>query len=236
MTQREERFQIDINATAAEVWERLTTAEGLASWLGTRAGIDLQVGGGRTVGWGDEVEIVAEIADIDPERRLRVVYMVDGEEVGAEEWLISTQGATTRLTLINSMSDLGVDDWEGFYGDIRRGWQLFLESMRFALESARTPNREVDCIYVPATGSREAAFDRIAAILDGSPVIDGMGSLLAIPPHARLLGAEDRTLLFDLEGSGDTQVLYAQAATHDGPGKWRAEALDLLRTVLAGGG
>lgn len=150
MTQRDERFQIDIRATPAEVWERLTTAAGLASWFGARASADLRVGGERIVGWGDEVEIVGDFREIEPQRRLRVVYFAGEEEVGAEEWLIETEGTTTRLTLINSMSDAGIDDWEGFYGDIRRGWNLFLASLRFALEDADYPDREVECAYLPA--------------------------------------------------------------------------------------
>lgn len=234
MTRKGERFEIDIRATPSEVWERLTTAAGLASWFGARASADLRVGGDRVVGWGDEVEIVGEFREIDPETRLRVVYLAGEEEVGAEEWLIETDGTTTRLTLINSMPDEGIDDWEGFYGDVRRGWNLFLASLRFALEDAITPDRVVDCEYHPAVGSREEIWARLEHALDRSSVITGCREELVDPPHSRLLTRPDRTLLLDIEGSGDEQVLFAQVATHHGPTRWRGDALELVRWAMAG--
>jgi uncharacterized protein YndB with AHSA1/START domain len=136
---RSERFEIETRATPEEVWRSLTTAEGIASWFGTRAEIDARLDGERVVGWGEGVEIVGRITDMQPMERLRVVYLADGEEVGAEEWLIQSDETTTRLTLINSLSDEGVDDWEGFYGDMRRGWRRFLASLRHAHRTLPLP-------------------------------------------------------------------------------------------------
>lgn len=232
MTRREEHFEIAIDATPAEVWERLTTSEGIASWFGTRAEIDLRIDGERTVGWGDEMELSGQISGLEPERRLKVVYLADGQETGAEEWVISTGTGTTRLTLIYSMSDQGIDDWEGFFGDIQRGWQLFMASMRFGLEQAATPNRDVDCRYIPATMPRTEIWERLQRVLNDSELVGDLEPTLLIPPHSRLLVAEDRTLLLDVEGAGEDQVLYAQAATHDGPASWRHQALELAQRAL----
>ncbi len=234
MTQREERFEIDISATASQVWERLTTAEGLASWFGTRAEIDLRIGGERVIGWGDSAEMTGVIAEMEPQQRIRIVYTTAGEETGAEEWLITAGQGTVRLTLIQSMSDDGIDDWEGFFGDIRRGWRLFLESMRYALESAGTPNREVDSLAIPAPIDRKDVWERVEKALAGSSLVADLQPALLIPPHSRLLVSADRSLLLDVEGSGEGRVLYAQAATHDGPPEWRRQALDLARSALDG--
>lgn len=235
MTDREERFEIDIQATRAEVWERLTTASGIASWFGTHAEIDLRVGGTRTVGWGDEMEFSGTIAELEPERRLRIVYTGDGEETGAEEWVISGEEGAIRLTLIYSMSDEGIDDWEGFFGDIDRGWRLFMASMRFGLERAITPNREVRCIYIPAPVAAQEIWDLAEVMLDGSELTTGLEPALMIPPYSRLLTAPDRSLLLDVEGSGDARVLYVQAAIHDGPNQWQDDVLRLAKSALGVG-
>ena len=232
MTNREDRFEIDIQATAAQVWERLTTAEGLSSWFGTTAEIDLRIGGERIVGWGDEVQLAGVIAELEPGRRIRIVYTTAGEETGAEEWLITGGQGTVRLTLIQSMSDEGIDDWEGFFGDVNRGWQLFMASMRFGLEQANTANRDVDCLRIPAPIAPEQIWDRVEAALDGSDLVSGMEPALLIPPHSRLLVAPDRSLLLDVEGSGEGRVLYAQASTHNGPPEWRDRALELASCAL----
>jgi uncharacterized protein YndB with AHSA1/START domain len=233
MSQREERFEIDVDASPAEVWERLTTVAGLTSWFGTRASIELHIDGERVVGWGEAAEMAARITDIEPQHRLRVVYMAEGERTGAEEWLITTDDKTTRLTLINSFDDDEIDDWEGFFGDIRRGWRLFLASLVHGLESAATPDREVECIYVAAPGPREAVWDEVETILAGSPeAAGGLHPVVMDPPHSRLLVDRHRTLLIDVEGSGDGQVLYVQAATHAGPSKWRSETVATIRQAL----
>ena len=215
----------------------LTTAEGLAAWFGTDADIDLVVGGERTVAWGDGAPMEAIVDEIDPPTLLRLVYVVDGVEMGAEEWVLSAESGTTRLTLIHSMPDDDVDDWEGFYGDIRRGWRLFMASLTHALERAAVPTRHSQCRYVPAPGSREDVFSDILGAL--GPVLGDdpqavpapfrdMDVVLVDPPHSLLLVAPDRSLLVDVEGSGADQVIYLQAATHGGNDEWPREVLGLI--------
>lgn len=246
MGKRTERFHVDIDATPADVWHMLTTAEGLASWFGTRARIDLRVGGDVEVGWGPAAgpedgpgdAIASRITALDPHRRLRLAYLADGQEVGAEEWLVATHGTMTRLTLVHSMPDDGVEDWEGFYGDMRRGWRLFLASLRHALESAATPLRTAECRSLPLPGDRGPTWaDLTAAVaLDHdratAPLVADMEVVLADPPHSLLLASPTRTLLADLEGSGDQQVLYLQAAVHGGSPAWTTAVLDDLAAIL----
>lgn len=237
MTMREERFEIDIEASPEEVWERLTTEHGLASWFGTRASIELRVDGDRIVGWGDGMSMQARITDLEPMRRLRLVYTAEGEGTGAEEWLLTSDGKTTRLTLINSFSDDEIDDWEGFFGDIRRGWRLFLASLKHGLESASTPDRVVECAYFPAARPRGEIWEDVEKALSGTPEItEGMSPILLDPPHSRLLADRERTLLMDIEGSGEGQVLYIQASTHDGPARWRERVLKTLESGLSRSG
>ena len=233
MTTGSERFEILIDATPEEVWEMLTTSDGLASWFGTHAEIELKVGGTRVVGWGEDQEIVGEVAALDRPSRLVVTY-VAGDETGAEEWLITNEDTTTRLTLIHSLSIEGLDDWEGFYGDIRRGWNLFLTSMKYALERAREPIRAVDCVVVP-TRDRAATYEQILKTLETvGDLVDGMAITLENAPHSLFLTDAERSLLIDQEGPGPDHVIYVQAATHGGSSAWRKEILGRLEVLLSG--
>lgn len=247
MGEHTERFHVDVDATPADVWRMLTTAEGLSSWFGTRARIDLRIGGHVEVGWGPDDDgvvdapgdaIASRITALDPHRRLRLTYLSDGREVGAEEWLVSTHGTTTRLTLVHSMPDDGVEDWDGFYGDMRRGWRLFLASLRHALESAATPLRTAECRSLPMPGDRGPIWARLTAAvaLDHdhatAPLVAAMGVVLADPPHSLLLASPTRTLLCDVEGPGDQQVLYLQAGVHGGERDWATAVLDDLATTM----
>jgi len=230
---RNERFEIELRATPEEVWRSLTTSEGLASWFGTRAEVEARVHGERVVGWGEGEEIRGRITDLEPLERIRVVYLADGEEVGAEEWLITTDSTTTRLTLINSMPDEGIDDWEGFYGDMRRGWRLFLASLHHGLDEAATPYRQVEHVMVPTPGPRGPIRERLDRCLaNQEALVSAMTTTLSDPPHSLLLTARDRTLLLDIEGAGDSQVLYVQAATHGGAADWPKQVVEAIGSCV----
>lgn len=230
MSQREERFEVRVDASPDDLWWALTTEEGLRSWFGVRASIDARVGGTRMVGWG-EAAIDGQITEMEPGVRLRVVYLVEGEEAGAEEWLIAGEGTITRLTLINSMPDEGIEDWEGFYGDMRRGWRLFLASLRHALGEAERRTRHVEFRALPAPGDRTSVRLRLdAAVTTAGPLLEGMEPSLVDRPHSLLLVRPDRTLLLDIEGAGEGQVVFAQAAVHGGPESWCSEILDAIES------
>lgn len=230
MANRSERFEVLIDASPEEVWRCLTTADGLASWFGTWAEIDTRIDGDRVIGWGDGFAMTGKVTDLEPGRRLRVVYLAEEDEVGAEEWLIAREGGVTRLTLINSMSDEGVEDWEGFYGDIRRGWKIFMTSLQFALEEAVAPGRTAICEHIPVPGDRAPIWERVHDLVGGSDLTRGMDRRLVDPPHSLLLTQPDRSVLLDLEGAGDGQVLYTQAACHGEPDqRWMDDVLALVR-------
>ncbi|HKJ54521.1 MAG TPA: SRPBCC domain-containing protein [Nitriliruptoraceae bacterium] len=269
MTRRTERFHVDIAATPDQVWRMLTTAEGLASWFGTRASIDLRLDGDVEVGWGDQEAITSRITVLEPPHRLRLSYLVEGEELGAEEWLVTTSDTSTRLTLVHSMPDDDVDDWDGYYGDIRRGWRLFLASLRHALHNAAEPLRSVTSRSLPMPGDRDAiwaaltravgfdddvrprradadagadddrpdsrgrpAGDELQALRTGPFGHLGLRVVLADPPHSLLLTSAEHTLLCDVEGGGDQQHLYLQAATHHGDASFNERALATLTDRL----
>jgi hypothetical protein len=89
-------------------------------------------------------------------------------------------------------------------------------------QDAATPSRQVVCRYVDAPGPRPAVRQNVEQVLaTHAEIVAGMDTTLSDPPHSLLLTAADRTFLLDIEGTGQDQVLYLPAATHDGPEWWR---------------
>lgn len=237
---RSEEHEVSASADLDAVWRLLTTAEGLAAWFGTEASIELRVGGAIEIGWGTDERIVGEISEIDAGRRLRVSYVHYGEEIGGEEWLLSHADGVTRVRLIHSLPDPGVEDWDDYYGDYRRGWRMFLTSLRFAAQVAGGPARSVVSRYVPAPAGREATWAALAAELDQRPPGTGFGTEISDPPHQLVLSGSTGTVVCDLEGGGDGLVCYLQVASHgpdrdgDGATRWRDDLLSRLVAAVPG--
>lgn len=229
--ERREVFDVEIIASLDEVWEMLTTDRGVAAWYGVDAAIDLRPGGTYRVVWDDEAA-EATVDAVEPPRRLRLVYDPDRPS-GAEEWLLEHDAGVTRVRLIHTLPDPGVDDWDDYYGDFRRGWRLFLASLRWALEEASTPWRRACCGRVPVPDRATGWAHVLDALdLDRTPVhgaaIDVGSVVLVDAPHSLLLAGDDTTLLCDLEGTGDNLAIYVQAAVH---GAGTADCAQLLSSV-----
>lgn len=237
---------LTVAAGLDRVWELLSTAEGRAAWFGTEATIDLVVGGDATVGWGGPEDIVATVDAVEPRRRLRLAYVQDGVEMGAEEYVLTSEdGHTTHVRLLQSMPAMpphdpdDEDPWHGYHGDLERGWRLFLASLGYAATRDH-PHRTATSTYTPAPRPRPAVWAEVVAALglddDGRPTATSPAGLndvrLRSSPHSLLLTGEDRSLLIDLEGTGEHMVVYRQAATHapETPAlaAWRRDALAAL--------
>jgi uncharacterized protein YndB with AHSA1/START domain len=215
----EQHHELDVAASLEEVWRLLTTATGLTAWYATTADIAPEAGAIRRLAWGDE-PAEARITDVEPMRRLHLVHLdADGEPVGAEEWLLSHDRGTTHVRLVQTIPD--GDTWADVADDLRRGWRLFLASLRFALEEADQPERVAEARWVPARGRDR---HRLRDDLLTSATLPPHRVLVDDPPHSLLVAVDgDTTLLVDLEGSGADLAAYVQAATHgpDDPARRR---------------
>jgi uncharacterized protein YndB with AHSA1/START domain len=125
-----------------KVWAALTTAEGLASWFGQQATIDLRPGGAASMTWdsghtaGMRVERVEEptvfgftwhiygLPDDDPRR----TYV---------EFTLEPAGSGTRLTVVESgFSQLPEDAYREAFDGNTRGWASELGDLVAYLDAA----------------------------------------------------------------------------------------------------
>ena len=133
---------VELAHPPATVWAALTTAEGLGSWFGHQATIDLRPGGPARLTWtsGDQANLRVErveepavfgftwhiygLPDDDPRR----TYV---------EFTLEPVGAGTRLTVVESgFAQLADDAHVKAYGGNSEGWSSELGELVQYLDAA----------------------------------------------------------------------------------------------------
>ncbi|WP_353651041.1 SRPBCC domain-containing protein [Nakamurella sp. A5-74] len=69
---------MDIARPVSDVWAALTTADGLSSWFGQQATIDLRVGGELTMSWDDGPTIELRVERVDEPTAFGFTWPIDG--------------------------------------------------------------------------------------------------------------------------------------------------------------
>jgi uncharacterized protein YndB with AHSA1/START domain len=133
---------VDIAHPPATVWAALTTPEGLGSWFGHKATIDLRPGGSAQMTWdsGDRAEMRIERVEEPavfgytwhiyglPEEDPRRTYV---------EFTLEPDGDGTRLTVVESgFAQLPDDAYEKAYGGNTQGWASELGELVEYLDAA----------------------------------------------------------------------------------------------------
>jgi uncharacterized protein YndB with AHSA1/START domain len=119
-----------IAAPATRVWELLTTAEGLARWVGPEATADAVPGGELRWTHPDGATVVGRFVELMPHRRVVFTYgwadgrMGVGPESTTVEIDLAEENGVTTVTLVHrGLAPGAVPDHE-------RGWTHFLGVMR----------------------------------------------------------------------------------------------------------
>jgi uncharacterized protein YndB with AHSA1/START domain len=139
-TDRVVDLTIDIDATLDEVWQALTTGEGIARWFAPYAAVTPGVGGSVSVGWDPKEMWDAPITVWEPLRRMQTVSEMPSKDGGvvrlAVDYYVEAQGGRVRVRLVHS----GFDDsesWDGYIDGLDAGWTYFLFNLKHALERHR---------------------------------------------------------------------------------------------------
>jgi uncharacterized protein YndB with AHSA1/START domain len=111
------------------VWAALTTAEGLGTWFGHRAEIDLRVGGQAKLIWDSGDTATLTIERLEPPRVFGYTWPVSGLPDGDPrrtyvEFTLEPTGTGTTLTMVESgfaqVPEAGAHD--AAYSGNTRGW------------------------------------------------------------------------------------------------------------------
>jgi uncharacterized protein YndB with AHSA1/START domain len=144
-TDRVVDLTIDIDATLDEVWQALTTGEGIARWFAPYAAVTPGVGGSVSVGWDPKEMWDAPITVWEPLRRMQTVSEMPSKDGGvvrlAVDYYVEAQGGRVRVRLVHS----GFDDsesWDGYIDGLDAGWTYFLFNLKHALERHRGVARQ----------------------------------------------------------------------------------------------
>lgn len=130
--------RIDIRATAAKVWEALTTEAALRRWMNPDARIRAKVGGSFYGMPAPGLVRDALIDVFDAARRLRLIYLppadlaaFDGAVV--DDYLLEESGAETIVRVLGS----GIPDmreWDGYYRQVRSAQERSLARLKVLAE------------------------------------------------------------------------------------------------------
>lgn len=131
---------IDIDATLEEVWQALTTGEGIARWFAPHAAVTPGEGGSVSVGWDPKEMWSQPITVWEPMRRMQTASEMpsaDGRMMRlAVDYYLEVHGGRVRVRLVHSGFDDG-ESWDGYIDGLDAGWTFFLFNLKHALERHR---------------------------------------------------------------------------------------------------
>jgi uncharacterized protein YndB with AHSA1/START domain len=112
-----------------KVWAAITTAEGLGTWFGQKATVDLRVGGLAQLTWDGGFTAELRIERLDPPRVFAWTWAIvglpeDDPRRTYVEFTLEPDAAGTRLTMVETgFGQLPSDLHSGAYGGNAEGWQ-----------------------------------------------------------------------------------------------------------------
>jgi uncharacterized protein YndB with AHSA1/START domain len=143
-TDRTVDLTIDIDATLEEVWQALTTGEGIARWFAPHAAVTPGEGGSVSVGWNPKEMWETPIAVWEPQRHMQTASEMPSNDGGvvrlAVDYYLEAHGGRVRVRLVHS----GFDDsgsWDDYIDGLDAGWSYFLFNLKHALERHRGVER-----------------------------------------------------------------------------------------------
>jgi uncharacterized protein YndB with AHSA1/START domain len=135
---------IFVSAAIDVVWEALTTAEGIRSWFGDQAEIDLRPGGEARFGWPEyEASSHAIVVVVDEPTRFSYRWAATGVERAdtgpstlVEFTLVESDAGTEVTVLESGFASLPSDIIEESLRDNTSGWKAEMQDLLEYLEPA----------------------------------------------------------------------------------------------------
>lgn len=119
---------LDLPHAPERVWQALTTAEGLGTWFGHRATVDLRVGGTIELAWDSGDTSTLTVVVLDEPRVFAYTWPVYGLPASDPrrtrvEFTLEPAGAGTRLTMVETgFAQLTAAEHEVAFAGNTGGW------------------------------------------------------------------------------------------------------------------
>ncbi|MFD0785067.1 SRPBCC domain-containing protein [Micromonospora azadirachtae] len=189
---------IELAATADQVWEAIATGPGLDSWFMGRSEVEPREGGRSSLTMAGHTEEATVIA-WEPGKRFanRTAPGPDGGFLAMEYLIEGRDQGSTVLRLVQS-GVLG-DNWETEYEAMKAGWDMYLGTLAAYL--AHFPGRAGAPVaaFRPQAGTPDQVWaavagafgiagpieqgQRVRLTVDGLPPIDGVVDLAGLPTY-----------------------------------------------------
>ena len=133
---------VDIARPPAAVWTALTTAEGLGSWFGDRATIDLRPGGTGLLEWKEGPTVGLRVERVEEPQVFGFTWRINGlpdddPRRTYVEFTLEPTDTGTRLTVVESgFAQLSDDAYRNAYDGNTRGWASELGELVDYLDAA----------------------------------------------------------------------------------------------------
>ena len=133
---------VELDHPPAKVWAALTTAEGLGTWFGNKAAIDLRPGGAAQMTWTDGPTAEMRIERVEEPSVFGFTWHIyglpeDDPRRTYVEFTLEPVGAGTRLTVVESgFAQLPEDRFHEAFEGNTKGWASELGDLVGYLDAA----------------------------------------------------------------------------------------------------
>jgi uncharacterized protein YndB with AHSA1/START domain len=133
---------VELAHPPAKVWAALTTAEGLGTWFGHEAAIDLRPGGAGWLRWTEGPTALLRVERVEEPRVFGFTWQLN--EIPADdprrtyvEFTLEAAGAGTRLTVVETgFAQLPEEYYDKAYDGHTEGWPRELGELAEYLDAA----------------------------------------------------------------------------------------------------
>ena len=133
---------IELKSAPAKVWSAITTADGLASWFGDTARIDLRPGGEAQMTFGGEHTANMRVERVEEPSAFGFTWHIyglpeDDPRRTYFEFTLEPKGGGTRLTVVETgFAQLSDDAHKIAFEGNTRGWRSELDELIQYLDAA----------------------------------------------------------------------------------------------------
>ncbi|NUR91595.1 MAG: ATPase [Nonomuraea sp.] len=133
---------VEVSQPPAKVWAAITTAEGLSSWFGNKATIDLRPGGDAEMSWDGGPTVAIRVERVEPTTAFGFTWPIYGLPDGDPrrtyvEFLLEPNGSGTRLKVIETgFAQLPEDEYTKAFESNTGGWKSELGELVEYLDAA----------------------------------------------------------------------------------------------------